>query len=390
MANDLTLTGLPFELLLNIFDFLSPADRACLALCCHELMNIVTQGGAKPLKSLLAGHKDGDTDSELYLFLNRLSNDLPDYFSCIPCAELHLWKKVQHPGRMLFSKGVCCMSKMSQPYFHIADWDLSDAHYCLDPVHVQLAIRRYLRGPQYGIAAESLSYTEVRPEYPEVNKSFLPERGMFFRRHTATVTSIDACVFPDPASLCLRVQSLRIGLEKFVRGRHERDAAASWGDYIGLNQCTHLECFPHPQMESELEGSSPPCSRNYRQIPESPGRKFVATCDDCNTFYQFEIRRFGDGYLVFVITRYIALGPGQVQKKEWDMTRAYEDARHNLDFPYPQLRFESCPEDGRSKKILFGEDLFLRNVRLVTEHKYTEMTRLGPDSRIWFERPEMS
>lgn len=398
MANNLTLTGIPVEILLDISDSLPPADRACLALCCHVLMNIITQAGARPLKDLLAGHEDGDTESERCLFLSRLSSDHAQFVVCYPCTKLHLWKDVPHPMDRL-SGGPCKIIanldgfhpiKIPSPYILIADWYLSDAHYYLDPLHVQLAISRSLHGPQYGFPAAFLSYTEVKPDYEEVDESSLPRRPVFLTRHTAHVTSIDARVCPDSATLLLRVQSLRIGLEKYVKDKDERDAAATWGDYIHLNQCTHLNCLPHPQMEWEWQNAGPPRSPNYKQFPESAGAKFDAACGNCKTFYRFDIRKFGDGYLVFVITRYISLRSVQAQKKERDVTEVSEDVTYDMDVQTLESRFNSCPGDGRSKEILFGEDLFLRNVRLVTEKKYEEMEQLGPKSEIWFQRLELS
>lgn len=398
MTNTLTLTGIPVEILLDISDDLPPADRACLALCCHVLMNIITKGGAEPLKDLLASQKDGDTESELCLFLSRISNDHPQLIVCYACAKLHPWKDVPHPMDRL-SGGPCKVSanlygfnliKIPSPYILIADWYLSDAHYYLDPLHVQLSIGRSLHGPQYGFPAAFLSYTEVKPDYEEVDKRSLPKRPVFFRRHTAYVTSIDARVCPDSATLLLRVQSLRIGLEKYVRDKDKRGAAATWGDYIHLNQCSHLNCLPHPQMEYEWGNAGPPRSPNYKQFPESAGAKFDAICGDCKTFYRFDIRRFGDGYLVFVITRYIALPSVQAQKKERDVTEVSEDVTHDKDVQTLESRFNGCLDDGRWQEILFGEDLFLRNVRLVTEKKYEEMEQLGPESEIRFQRPELS
>ncbi|KAJ5381143.1 uncharacterized protein N7496_003571 [Penicillium cataractarum] len=102
----------------------------------------------------------------------------------------------------------------------------------------------------------------------------------------------------------------------------------------------------------------------YRQIPESLESKFFASCKACQRYYKFEVRRFSGEYMIFISTRYLDVG---------------------------QAVARNCPGDGRSKKILSEEELILRNVKLVTEHKYeAELTLMMAESGIWFERPEIS
>jgi hypothetical protein len=124
------------------------------------------------------------------------------------------------PGSFGF-ESICPVSSPLPAYSetNLAVWELTNTHYHLASAHVQLAIRQYLHGPRYGFAVDSLSYTEVRvPEF-EVNWSLISERSLLFREQTIRVASIDACVFPSPASLCLRVQSLQIGHEKIFRAK---------------------------------------------------------------------------------------------------------------------------------------------------------------------------
>ncbi|GLI79136.1 hypothetical protein PoHVEF18_007463 [Penicillium ochrochloron] len=323
--------------------------------------------------------------------MGRISDDSPEYYLCGVCERLHLWRNVPHPGLLRF-ESICPVSSSLPDYSdtNLAVWELSNTHYYLDSAHVQVAIRQHLHGPRYGFAADSLSYTEVRvPEF-EVNWSFIPEHSVLFREHAMRVTSIDARVFPSPASLCLRVQSLLVGHEKFVQGKDKEDAAASWGDFIRLNQCEHLRCIPREFMDSGMDVTLDGLVK-YRQIPESLESKFVATCKRCQKYYKFEVRRFSGEYLAFISTRYIDLGSGEGSDGyATALTRAPEDAKLSKDFPDPRARFENCPGDG-SRNILSEEESILRNVGLVTEQKYKdELTRLTPESRIWFKRAELS
>lgn len=196
---------------------------------------------------------------------------------------------------------------------------------------------------------------------------------------------IDARAFPSPASLCLHVQSLLVGHEKFVQGKEKGDAAASWGDFIRLNQCEHTRCIPREFMDCGME--APDGLVKYRQIPESLESEFAATCKQCQKYYKFEVRRFSGGYLAFISTRYIDLGSGEGSGGyATAITRASEDANQSRDFPDPRALFENCPDDG-SKKILSEESSILRNIGLVTEQKYKdELTRLIPESGIWLVR----
>jgi hypothetical protein len=128
-----------------------------------------------------------------------------------------------------------------------------------------------------------------------------------------------------------------------------------------------------------------------RQIPESLESKFVATCKRCQNYYQFEVRRFSGEYLAFISTRYTDLGSGEGSDGYVTaITRASEDAKPSRDFPDPRARCKNCP-DGGIKKRLSEEESMLWNVGLVTEKKYLdELTRLTPESGIWFERSEPS
>lgn len=208
-------------------------------------MNRATHGGKKLLKGLLRGRKTADTDGEFCNFLSRISEEIPEFYHCAICDRLHLWRKVAQPGPFPFSC-ICPLASVPPSYSDslVAVWKLSGTQYVLDACHVQLSIGRHLRGPGYGMAAESLSYTGVKvPEF-QVKYNYPPEISTFFRHHAITVTSVDACVSPNPASLCLRVQSLQIGHEKFLQGSNKKDAATSWGTWIRRNQRDHLRCLP--------------------------------------------------------------------------------------------------------------------------------------------------
>jgi hypothetical protein len=111
MANRLTLNGLPPELLLNIMDFLTPTDRASLAISCQSILHLVTRGGEKPLKGLLANQ----ADSEICHFMCRISDDSPEYYLCGVCERLHLRRNVPHPESLRF-ESICPVSSSLPDY----------------------------------------------------------------------------------------------------------------------------------------------------------------------------------------------------------------------------------------------------------------------------------
>ncbi|EPS34240.1 hypothetical protein PDE_09204 [Penicillium oxalicum 114-2] len=391
------LTELPPELMLMIMRSLSPSDKASLALSCWKMMDAVTREGVRKIDEILGEHKQGDTESERCLFLRKIVEDIPDHYLCYNCGRLHLWEAVPHPGDYPFENELCPTFQIPPIFSKMAVWDCSDAHYHLDFAHIHLATRRQIRGPEYGIHPEMLSYVEVKPEYLSAVTT-LPEPEMFFQKHTVRVTTIDARVSPEPVSFYLRAQSMRVGHETLLKDRVIKDPAASWRDFIRQNECAHLRCRPRPHWEPTLSEVIASFSQ-YVQPPVSPGRKLVTPCRDCRTLFKYETRRFEGGYLVLIVTRYVDLGPGKVPQRP----SPESDGEPGADVPTVsdesdeavvgnlQLQFDSCPDDGRTQRIISEEEVISRSFKVAVEQTYDkEMTRLDLKGWTFFQKPDRS
>lgn len=143
-----------------IFDHLSPVDIACLALCNRRLLFSLGSACDDLPKSRTGGLEDGPRVD----FLTRFSRDLPQYYLCHACLRLHLWHKVALPGPK-FKIPACVDSldhsvhRLKQPIYiiHYPSHTYCKFHF----VHLQLVMRRFYHGAQFGISVHSLLYTEV-------------------------------------------------------------------------------------------------------------------------------------------------------------------------------------------------------------------------------------
>lgn len=120
-------------------------------------------------KSRTWGSEDGPRND----FLTRFSRDMPQYYLCHACLRLHLWAKVALPGPK-FKVSACVDSldhsvyRLKQPIYIIHY--PSHAYYKFHFVHLQLAMRRFYYGAQFGIPVQSLLYTEVGTSPSQVKR----------------------------------------------------------------------------------------------------------------------------------------------------------------------------------------------------------------------------
>lgn len=185
-----TLTGLPIELLLSITDFLPLDDWICISLCSRRLFAIFNHrvNSARP------------SGKDKLPVLRRLERDLPKYFICHVCHILHKFDGSECfglSGSVLELKNcpLRCLPRwrkerelelrgQARLWFHV--------RHRIFFLHLQLAMRRFYHGEQFGISTEALSYTQART-HPE--ESSCPEITSLF--------STDAQICPETPGLCL-------------------------------------------------------------------------------------------------------------------------------------------------------------------------------------------
>ena len=425
------LTDLPLELLYIIAEHLSPTDLACLALCNRLLMFYFAESAFPPAKEylerpqiktalqlhiesikrnlraqqrLLNGSPFADTDEDLEEsqnetrpntrvdFLARLSRDLPPYYFCHICERLHLWQRVALPGRR-FQLPRC-----------VKGWTIDD-FYLLEPmkpaiytqecrhrfyfVHLQLAMRRFYYGPNFGIPVESLFYTQVgieplSPPYAWFNLGPWGTQRLDLDYMTV-LKSFEARICPAPPTPtpCLRIQELRVATRQNIsRMSSDRGSKA-------LKVCHHLGSW----------GPSPPGFQDFQQFLVSfidqyrsdPTRKYLVhqqqRCEKCNTSWKLEIRDLWENHVCIVSTRWINLGPGLTPNDaRW---RLHQSGATSFALPKdqivenPRVRFEKDSIQSKSPDALSEETLYCRNTELLKGRKYKKvMTSSG--NWTWF------
>lgn len=179
------LCQLPDELILMISGRLDPfpAAKACLALTCRYLLGII---GVKSLQVFDERHSEIRQE-----FLTQLSLVLPGYYYChtysilrpfskslVAWEDEELWKKdmlhediwfhdKRFPDRRLYSHPHRAYS--IHPPTGALYYQRWESRYQLRYIHLQLAMRRHRRGPDYGIGLDNLSLIEA-VEVPDKSK----------------------------------------------------------------------------------------------------------------------------------------------------------------------------------------------------------------------------
>ena len=268
--------SLPTELLLSILDFLSVSDRACLSLCNRALRNKL---GATSKDLARYGKAQGNTHSRPD-FLLRLSRDSPGAFYCFDCRRLHPSVRTRPPGPLFcpdpYRFSGCFASDLGF-YYHFTNGVYHKYHLMFQ--HVQLAMARYRYGVNDGIALDTLSYTEVRVS--------------------------DHCNI----SILFSVEPRIISNGLYLRMQHcilfDHGSSSNVARWATPKVCTHYielahECrLPRPCTSSretlnKIRGTSPPFQH----------------CPTCSISYHVEIKRLGDRYRAFVLTKWLSLGQG--------------------------------------------------------------------------------
>ncbi|EEQ32746.1 F-box domain-containing protein [Microsporum canis CBS 113480] len=153
-----------------ITSHLSPVDVACLALCNHRNLSILSRGVWDTLDTL-------PRDRER--FLKRLQRDLPsDYVN--PSGPAY---RTNRTFRLHRGAAPTIREANVHPRY--------ETQYCFKLFHLQLAMLQYYYGPAHGISADSLLFTEAH-----------------FDQETSTTTpvSMEARTCDGPC-LCLQIQN---------------------------------------------------------------------------------------------------------------------------------------------------------------------------------------
>lgn len=294
-----TLPGLLPELLLEICDWLLPADRECLSLCNHRLCELCRAHYRLP--------RGGDDELST---LARLERDLPEYFACHICNKLH-----RYDGSESFAlRGIAhekasrlpCDNKGYGPEIENDDefvalermssrthaaYDLSASRLSIH--QLKLAMRRFHYGAAAGASTDSLSYTQIRiytqyiPLEPDPAQPNCERR---IEKKVPTLFSRGAQICPKPLGLHFRMQDILL--------------FETWEDLkvdSPSNPIKHYEICTHTSLKcrwSDIIG-----------LEEGKEPFFTRTCRWCTTVCVIGISEL-DSKIALIMTRWLNLGPG--------------------------------------------------------------------------------
>lgn len=364
------LPDLPLELLLLISEHLSLVDVACLSLCNHDLMECFASRAEHSFTQYIPNTR-GPEDERRIVFLTSLSRDLPQYYLCYSCLRLHPWRSVALPKPWFDPRQ--CFKSMDDKYWpltrpltldHFPTYTFLEIHF----IHLQLVMRRFYYGPQFGISPESLFYIEVAVHDPDP----------LFKTSAEPVTSlmsIEARIYPTAPSLCLRIQELAAVKQHNVWGLFPEVEPMSICGNMGPHRFSNV-------VKAHIESY---CSSGQASTrPADYGR-----CPECNTSYKLELRELDQANICLVVTRWLDLGPGlNPNDVRWKTHVDYSCGLngHAHELIDSRQRFEN---DSVQAADSFSEEAaYRRNVSLLQDQKYRRaMTPITTQK--WVMRPEM-
>lgn len=387
------LDDLPIELLEMVAKFLLPVDLLCLSLCSKWL-----HGSFPKVQFYNFGY-----DEAIFLdFLDRLARGEPHHYICKSCHRLHRIEHVQLPGPLC--KPPSCYETPSK--LALNHWNKKDHYLFLDQpliliqfpsytqykfyfIHLQLAMRRFMYGPGFGIPIESLFYTEVATSpivkdsntiHPQLEVSRITDDEVQLNTQT-TLFSVEARICADPPSFCMRSQEMAV----VCREKALKLLPNPFADSIRI--CLHISTAGSGDLfiwnrVSELVKQYH-CGERGKYLT-AQGR-----CPRCNTAWKAQVREIEPNDVSLVITRWMSLGAGL--DPEDPMWRSFIESKHYLPFDTvaadPRVLFEMDSVQARSGSALSEEALFLRNSELLRARKYRElMSEL--DGQRWIMKSE--
>ncbi|KGO36268.1 hypothetical protein PEX1_029780 [Penicillium expansum] len=348
---------LPVELLLSIADVLPLEDIYCFSLCNRRLLTIF---GSR------TKHRSLERKARLS-FLHRLEYDHPRYLTCDDCLILHDLNRISEPFGLsypthIYPPPLDCLAPASEYKPRECLWMIIHnqssiwSHYRLRFSHLHLAMRRFYRGPQYGISTDALSFTEVANDFLWGDRVFRP----------TTLFSVEAQICPNPPSLYLRIQDIMSmgNVRQLIDDGYYCEAEQNY--FANLRICKH---------ESK--------SFWMQDIPldKYPAHEYF-NCDHCNTDCEIELfENRPNGHITIVMTRYINLGAGlspydpRWRVNLWSHWEEPEVWKLNLEYvdSSPRHTFEALTDTSL-------EDLTSRNLSYLEDERYqTTMVRIPGD-----------
>ncbi|KAJ5632597.1 hypothetical protein N7490_008936 [Penicillium lividum] len=388
------LGDLPFEILENVAKHLSQLELLCLSLCNVWLYSSFPE----------AQYYHFNSDEGILLeFLRRLARSEPRHYLCHSCKRLHRVQSVEPPGP--FSKPPKCHGVPS-PYYQSAI-DTNYHYLYLDQplrmtqfpcyakykfyfVHLQLAMRSFTYGPEFGIPVESLFYTEVatssiatntNPAQPiQLDESQLSGEETQLNTQT-TLFTVDARICMKQKSLCMRTQELVV----VRREKVQQLSPGVWSDWIRI--CWHISTTASGSENNEIVNIVREFVKMYEGGEEVGKLIASGRCNRCNTAWKVQIREIERRDVCLVLTRWMNLGSGlNPQDSVW---RSLIESKHSLRSVLmkhdPRVQFEHDSVQARSGKLLTEEALFWRNVELLRGKRYRRLMIKLDDSR-WIDQ----
>ncbi|KAJ5116471.1 hypothetical protein N7456_000819 [Penicillium angulare] len=380
----LNLTDLPPELVLDICDFLSPAQIVCLALCNHGLMGLLFPKGPKALNDRLPKGPFGDMTNERSLLLTMLSIDLPQYYVCCICSQLHLWSTVDLPG--YYSHLKCFPQKNSSQLEAKQCWLLCQpfkaefyapcSFYEFHFVHLQLMMRRFRHGPSYGLSPDTALYAEVNLyPLPSLKGSHIesfslpgPADELFDKSHVTHIFSAEARVYQKAPSLVLRLQSIGMVSREFAPMLIPKKQ-------ISISLCNHFRFNSNPETSDTLKA---PIEAYWANGTLGV---YQGKCRKCNTEYEIQVREANTDDVTLTITRWADLGPGLTPKDmRWRshllLGRGTVDTSDIVS--NPRQRFDHAPGSHKSGSYVSIEERYRRNMSYLQAQGYRDkMEQVG-------------
>ena len=287
------------------------------------------------------------TTSHREQFLSTLARDLPSWFFCHSCSRLHPRDRIRPPGPFNQpSKPLMCFEdsfkhQLSQ-YMYISG---RLTFYMFNFHHLQLVMLRHYLGPSYGISTNQLSFMQVS-EFDE------SEPGV----QMTTLTSVEARVCPQPARLCLRIQTSAVMHTKVLELALERSKC--------LCVCRHLVA-----KKGELSRLIESSLDEYSTRSEKPREAGQHMCHYCNVVFQLQVLDTVSDGLAIVITKWLDLGPGLTpMDPKWSILA---DRFHGGDQEQEQARqAENCRTDFEKEEGMTQQAHTLRNLSYLNDRRY--------------------
>lgn len=279
-------------------------------------------------------------------FLNAFARDLPSWFYCHPCSQLHSLDRIRPPGPFdePSNSPWCQQTNFEGSLYPYSDAVGSFPYYRILFHHLQLVMRRHYLGPGYGIPTNDLSFVQVN----ELGESEL-------RGRRTTLFSVEARVCTEPARLCLHIQRWAVLHTNILELAVERAKC------VGV-------CIHHNAEESEMFQLIISSLDEYFTKSEGSREPKRRICRRCKFVYQLEVLDTGSDGLAIIITKWLDLGSGLTPlDQRWrfltDLTQEDDETDYAGDAERCRLEFER-------EKGLKQHAITLRNASHLSKQQY--------------------